>query len=89
MSEIFITKRFKSDLKKAKKNTKQDVGKLLEAIEMLANSGCLPEEYLSHPLIGNWKSKWECHVQPDFLLIYEVSEKILRIERCGSHADLF
>jgi mRNA interferase YafQ len=87
--EILVTKRFKKDLRKAKKNAKQDTGKLLEAIEILVDSGILPKAYLSHPLVGNWQSKWECHIQPNFLLIYEVSEKILRLERCGSHSDLF
>lgn len=89
MREILITSRFKKDLKKAKKNAKQDTGKLLNAIEMLANSGGLPETYLSHRLVGNWQSKWECHIQPNFLLIYEISEKVLRLERCGSHSDIF
>ncbi len=89
MRRILVTNRFKKDLKKAKKNAKQDTGKILEAIEMLANLGVLPEAYLSHPLAGNWQSKWECHIQPNFLLIYEISEKVLRLERCGSHSDLF
>jgi len=87
--KIFVTNRLKKYLKKAKKNAKQDTGKLLEAIEILADSGILPEVTLSHPLVGNWQSKWECHVQPNFILIYEVSEKILRLERCDSHSDLF
>ncbi len=56
---------------------------------MLANSGILAEATLSHPLAGNWQSKWECHIQPNFLLIYEISEKVLRLERGGSHSDLF
>jgi len=86
---ILVTNRFKKDLKKAKKNAKQDTGKLLEAIEILADSGILPETYFSHQLVGNWQSKWECHVQPNFILIYEISEKTLRLERCGSHSDLF
>ncbi len=89
MREILITSRFKKDLKKAKKNAKQDTGKLLNAIEMLANSGGLQETYLSHQLVGKWQSKWECHIQPNFLLIYEISEKVLRLERCGSHSDIF
>jgi len=87
--KIFVTNRFKKDLKKAKKNAKQDTEKLLEAIKILAGSGSLPEATLSHQLVGNWQSKWECHVQPNFILIYEVSEKVLRLERCGSHSDLF
>jgi mRNA interferase YafQ len=87
--EILITTRFKKDLKKAKKNPRQDTDKLLSAIEILATHGVLPEDYLPHCLSGNWKPKWECHIQPNFLLIYEVTEGVLRLERCGSHSELF
>lgn len=89
MREILITTRFKKDFKKAKKNPRQDTDKLLLAIETLAIQGVLSENYLPHCLSGNWKPKWECHIQPNFLLIYEVSEKFLRLERCGSHSELF
>jgi len=87
--EILITNRFKKDLKKAKKNPRQDTDKLLSAIETLATHGILSEDYLPHCLSGNWKPKWECHIQPNFLLIYEVTENVLRLERCGSHSELF
>jgi mRNA interferase YafQ len=87
--EILITKRFKKDLMKAKKNPRQDTDKLLFAIETLAISGIVSEEYLPHCLSGNWKPKRECHVQPNFLLIYEVTGEVLRLERCGSHSELF
>ncbi len=89
MREILITNRFKKDLKKAKKNPRQDTDKLLSVIETLARHGRLPEEYLPHCLSGNWISKWECHIQPNFLLIYEITDNVLRLERCGSHSDLF
>jgi len=87
--EILITNRFKRDLKKAKKNPRQDTEKSLSAIEELATHGGLPEIYFPHCLSGNWKPKWECHIQPNFLLIYDISEDVLRLERCGSHSDLF
>ena len=89
MREILITQRFKKDLKKAKKNPRQNTDKLLSAIEILATQGCLPEEYIPHYLSGNWQTKWECHIQPNFLLIYEITKDNLRLERCGSHSDLF
>jgi len=87
--EILITKRFKKDLKKAKSNPRQYTEKLLSVIETLAIHGVLSEDYLPHCLSGNWRPKWECHVQPNFLLIYEVTEEILRLERCGGHSELF
>ena len=89
MREILITKRFKKDLKKAKNNPRQDTEKLLAVIETLAIHGVLSEEYLPHCLSENWKPKWECHIQPNFLLIYEVTKEVLRLERCGSHSELF
>ncbi len=89
MREIHITNRFKKDLKKAKKNPRQDTDKLLSAIETLAIQGNLSEDNLPHCLFGNWKPKWECHIQPNFLLIYEVTEEVLRLERYGSHSELF
>ena len=70
MREILITKRFKKDLKKAKNNPRQDTDRLLSAIEVLATHGILSEDFLPHCLSGNWKPKWECHIQPNFLLIY-------------------
>ena len=89
MREILITNRFKKDLKKAKKNPRHDTDKLLSTIETLATHGEVPEEYLPHCLSGNWKPKWECLIQPNFLLIYEITEGVLRLERCGSHSELF
>lgn len=89
MRDILITNRFTKDLKKAKKNPRQDTGKLLSTIEALAVHGILSEKYFPHCLSGNWQPKWECHIQPDFLLIYEITEETLRLERCGSHSELF
>jgi len=40
-------------------------------------------------LAGNWKPYWDCHIQPNFLLIYEVTETEVHLRRCGSHSDLF
>jgi len=55
----------------------------------LATHGLLSEDYLPHCLSGNWNPKWEYHIQANFLLIYEVTEDVLRLERCGSHSELF
>jgi len=87
--EILITNRFKKDLKKTKQNPRQDTDKLLSIIKTLAIRGVLSEDYLPHCLSGNWKPKWECHIQPNFLLTYEATEEVLRLERCGSYSGLF
>lgn len=89
MRKIIITKQFKKNLKKATKNPRQNVPRLNEAVKLLVNDGELPEEYLPHKLIGNWTPKLECHIEPDFLLIYEVTESSITLHRCGSHSELF
>ncbi len=89
MIEIRLTTRYKKDLKKAKKNPRQDTVRLIDAIEILAETQVLPDEYKPHPLIGNFLPKWECHIQPDFLLIYEILDNVLYLHRCGSHSELF
>ena len=60
-------------------------------IDMLANEQPLPEKYKDHALTGDWKGFRECHIQPDWLLIYEINnnELILYLTRTGSHSDLF
>ena len=62
-----------------------------EAVTILANGEKLPEKYHDHELTGNWKEHRECHIQPDWLLIYKLTERelILTLVRTGSHSDLF
>ena len=92
MLKIRAKKQFKKDLKRALNDPKKDTDLLLQLIdEHLAKTGTVPAEYKPHPLIGNWKPHMECHVQPDFLLIWDVGwdAQELILARCGSHADLF
>lgn len=88
--EIKFTNQFKKDLKLAKKQGK-DTNKLFGVIEKLANGESLEEKYRDHDLTGEYKGCRECHVEPDWLLIYEVMEDmiILLLYRVGSHSDLF
>ena len=81
-----IQKRFQ----KIKKQNK-DLNILKKVIDMLANDEILPDKYRDHLLIGNYKGKHECHLEPDWLLIYEYleDELILFLTRTGSHSDLF
>lgn len=80
---------FKKDVKKAIKNPRVNIEGLKTAIDLLADEGELPQQYLPHPLIGNWKPSWECHIDPDFLLLYEINDTELHLIRCGSHSELF
>lgn len=88
--KIKFTSRFKKDLKQAKKQGK-DIEKLFDIVEKLANDEALDEKYRDHSLAGNYKGTRECHIESDFLLVYEKIEEILVLSlvRAGSHSDLF
>lgn len=81
---------FKKDYKRAVRRG-YDVRLLEKVIELLANQKPLPEQYHDHNLTGNYTGCRECHITPDWLLIYEVdgNELILYLTRTGSHSDLF
>lgn len=64
-------------------------GKLFAVVEMLARTGSLPAEFRSHRLAGRWNDFSECHIESDWLLIYQVSDSEVLLVRTGSHADLF
>ena len=88
--EVKLTTQFKKDYKLAVKQ-KLDIAKLDKVIAMLANGETLPEEYKDHQLSGNWKGHRECHISPDWLLIYRINHGtlILTLTRTGSHSALF
>lgn len=88
--KIKFTSRFKRDLKLLKKQGK-DIEKIFDIIEKIAKDEVLDEKYRDHSLNGNYKGTRECHIEPDFLLIYEKFEDILVLSlvRTGSHSDLF
>ena len=88
--KIAQTGKFKKDLKLIQKRG-YDLSLLGIVVNMLA-AGCeLPEKYKDHSLSGDYKGCRECHITPDWLLIYEVSdgELILYLTRTGTHSDLF
>ena len=88
--EVKFTSQFKKDLKLAKKQGK-DSEKLFDVIERLACGEKLDSKYRDHDLTGNYKGCRECHIEPDWLLIYEVVDDILvlMLYRTGSHSNLF
>jgi mRNA interferase YafQ len=86
--QIEYTGQFKRDLKKAKKRGK-DMQKIKEPLRLLIEEEPLPPVYRDHPLTGNWSGYRDLHIEPDWLLIYRVSENVIRFERTGSHSDLF
>jgi mRNA interferase YafQ len=87
---VKFTKQFKKDFKRAEKQHR-DLNILKNVVNMLANGEKLPREYLDHALTGNYKGKRECHLSPDWLLIYEIDngELLLWLSRTGTHGELF
>ena len=81
---------FKKDFKRIVRRG-YDIRLLENVIEMLANGQVLPEKYRDHSLIGDYADCRECHITPDWLLIYKISnaELILYLTRTGTHSDLF
>ncbi len=88
MRRIAQRKQFRDDLKRQKRRGK-DIGDIIAAVEMLAEQGALPSAYRPHKLSGEWSGVWECHIEPDWLLIYIVTEEEVLLIRMGTHADLF
>lgn len=88
--EIRFTNQFKKDIKLAKKQGK-DIDRLFSVVDMLANGKTLAPKYRDHDLGGDYKGCRECHIEPDWLLIYEIDNGllILILNRVGSHSELF
>jgi mRNA interferase YafQ len=82
------TAQFKKDIKRLTKQGK-DQQKLIELARVLLGGNPLPPNRRDHALKGNWKGRRDCHIEPDWILIYRKTEDELRLERTGSHSDLF
>ena len=88
MKQIYRTSRFKKDVKRLKKQGK-DFRTFQQIIKQLAEGVELEEKYRDHKLIGDFRGKRECHIEPDWLLMYDVGEDELILVRTGSHSELF
>lgn len=87
--EVKQTVQFKRDYRLAKKRG-QNLGLLQDIILMLADGKPLSEKNRDHPLTGDWKGFRECHITPDWLLVYKLEDDILvlTLTRIGTHSDL-
>ncbi len=87
---LILSSRFKKDLKQCVK-CNLDISKLNTVFEMLLAGEKLPEKYQDQSLSGNWCGHRECHIQPDWLLVYHTQDDILilTLTRTGTHSDLF
>ncbi|MEI8140264.1 MAG: type II toxin-antitoxin system YafQ family toxin [bacterium] len=88
MKKVSQTTQFARDIKKMRKRGK-DLAKLEVIVRLLATGSPLDPKYRDHPLVGEWKSSHDCHVEPDWILIYTADDDSLRLERTGTHSDLF
>ncbi len=88
--EVKFTSQFKRDLKLAKKQGR-DIDKLFDVINTIAEGIKLDDKYRDHNLNGEYVGCRECHVEPDWLLVYEVIDKVLvlMLYRVGTHSELF
>lgn len=80
--------RFERDLKRCLSRGKK-ADKIKQVIAMLVQQEALPTALKDHPLKGSWAGYRDCHIEPDWLLIYKIEDSIIRFERTGTHADLF
>lgn len=85
-----ISNKFKKD---AKLSIKRGLNQVLlaEVVNTLLEKGVLPPKFKAHKLSGKYKDSWECHIQPDWLLIWDQNEtiKLISLIRTGTHSDLF
>ena len=90
MYKIVATGKFKKDLKTLLKRG-YDMSLLDDIVTKLSNGETLPERNRDHSLSGNYAGKRECHITPDWLLIYEIDQEVLYLylTRTGTHSDLF
>ena len=88
--EVRFTNQFKKDIKLAQKQGK-DIEKLFSVVDILASGEPLPAKFRDHDLTGDYKGCRECHIEPDWLLVYAKDNGllILMLNRVGSHSELF
>ena len=88
--EVRFTNQFKKDIKLAKKQGK-NIDRIFDVVNILASGEALAPKYRDHDLSGDYKGCRECHIEPDWLLIYEINNGllILMLNRVGSHSELF
>jgi len=88
MKKVSQTGQFSRDVKRMRKRRK-DLHKLQEVVKLLAEGTPLPANHRDHPLIGAWQPSRDCHIEAEWILIYTADKDSFRLERTGTHADLF
>jgi mRNA interferase YafQ len=88
MLRIIRRSKFERDIEKIKKRGKS-MDKFKEVVTLLVNEMTLPIKYRNHKLVGDYQGHWECHIEPDWLLVYQKTASEIILTRTGSHSDLF
>lgn len=88
MKRLDLLGSFKKDFRRITKR-KWDVKKLEAIVTMLRSDEPLPLNARPHRLTGDWEGFWECHIAPDWLLIYDMNDTTVLLARTGTHTDLF
>ncbi|MDO9567648.1 MAG: type II toxin-antitoxin system YafQ family toxin [Candidatus Desulfaltia sp.] len=86
--KLIWTKRFSKDINRVKRRN-QNLESLQKVIEILQSGDTLPQEYKPHSLKGKYSGYVECHIEPDWLLIWKADSKTVYLTRTGTHSDLF
>lgn len=89
MTALHRTKRFRKDFRREKRTDAGAADLLRNVVDLLVEGKELPEFLKDHPLRGNWKNCRECHLRPDLLLIYQITDDGITLVRLGSHSELF
>ena len=88
MRSLKTVNRFKKNLKLQHKRGKS-IHKLEDITVFILENGDAPEHCRPHDLVGNWVGYRECHIEPDWLLVYTVTDELVTLYRTGTHADIF
>ena len=83
-----FTNKFRKDYKRMMKRG-FDMSRIDAVVDILVQGKSLPDKYKNHFLVGNYKGCQDCHIMPDWLLIYRIEENVIFFIRTGSHSDLF
>lgn len=86
--KLIYTSQFKKDFKRVSRQRK-DLTKLEYVIETLLSNKKLESKFKDHQLSGKWKNHRDCHIEPNWLLIYQLTIDSLILERTGSHSEFF
>lgn len=88
MLEPVYLRKFEGELEKAQKRGK-DIEKIKAVMKLLVKEVPLPAKNRNHKLKGEYAGYWECHVEPDWLLVYKKTDTEIIFTRTGTHSDLF